>query len=100
VLPNLTAGFGRSLEECCTEHGGSLDVKDVSDAAFQLLSKYLDAWDERQLIDDEESELVELFDTKSSLDNRYGETVQTNVVSYASAADSMTSFIGELKIFH
>jgi hypothetical protein len=75
-------------------------VKDVSDAAFQLLSKYLDAWDERQLIDDEESELVELFDTKSSLDNRYGETVQTNVVSYASAADSMTSFIGELKIFH
>ena len=100
VLRHLTTGFGRSLEECCKEHGESLDVKDVSDSAFQLLSKYLDAWDERQLIDDEESELVELFDTKSSLDNRYDGTLQINVVSHASAADSMTSFIGELNISH
>jgi hypothetical protein len=66
-----------------------LDVKDVSAKACRLLSKYLDAWDECQLMDDKESELVELFDTKS------GGTAQTKNLSYASAADSMTSFIGK-----
>jgi hypothetical protein len=40
-------------------------------------------------MDDKESELVELFDTKS------GGTAQTKNLSYASAADSMTSFIGK-----
>lgn len=86
-------GFGKSLEKCCQDEDGIVDVKDISERAFHLLSRYLDAWDENQLLDEEESELVELFDTKSSLD-RYFDTNRGNLVQSGDAADSMTSYIG------
>ena len=46
-------------------------------------------------MDDNESELVDLFDTKASVEHRYGSNFRSNLSNYASVADSMTSFIGE-----
>jgi len=88
-------GFGQALEKCNDVEEVHQDIQAISNVAFTVLSKYLNAWDERQLMDDEESELVELFDTKTSLENRYGLSIRTNISKYATAADSMTSFIGE-----
>lgn len=76
-------GFGSALEKCAQLN----DVKDDnSERAITILSSYLDTWDEKQLLEDEESELVELFDTASVGVEQEGMTT---------AADSMTSFIGE-----
>lgn len=89
----MPLGFGQSLEKCHSESEGDKSVQEKSTAAHSILLNYLNAWDERQLIDDEESELVELFDTKISLENKYGAGQRSNIDSDNSAADSMTSFI-------
>ena len=84
------------MEKCGCGDVPIEDVEDKSTIAMNMLSQYLDAWDEKQLIDDEESELVELFDTKTTLGNRLSGIFHSDVASYAhDAADSMTSFIGE-----
>ncbi len=95
---NNYKGFGKALEECCkndTDDNVDSSVQEKSDAAFSLLSTYLRAWDERQLIDDEDTELLELFDTKTSLENRYGGNQGRLLNGYNTAADSMSSFIGK-----
>ena len=76
-------GFGSALEKCAELNDGK---DDNSQKAITILSSYLDTWDEKQLLEDEESELVELFDTASVGVEQEGMTT---------AADSMTSFIGE-----
>ncbi len=83
------------MEECCRQIITKENIKEKVTAAVDDLSKFLDEWDERQIKDDEESELVERFDTNATVGNRFGAPSRANISSYASAADSMTSFIGE-----
>ena len=101
----MFAGFGQALEEACTidtaKNHDNTTVEATSQIAMNDLAQYLDAWDERQVMDDEESELVELFDTQQNLGNRFDITAspvglsqqRVTSLSYANAADSMTAYI-------
>jgi len=89
---NSYKGFGQALEKCYNQGKGSDNIKDTSDAAFLVLSKYLEAWNARQLIEDEESELVDLFDVNTSPETRYSNSWKSNL-KFVNAADSMTFFI-------
>jgi len=102
---NNYKGFGQALEEACTidtaKNHDNTTVEATSQIAMNDLAQYLDAWDERQVMDDEESELVELFDTQQNLGNRFDITAspvglsqqRVTSLSYANAADSMTAYI-------
>ena len=50
-------------------------------------------WDDRQVIEDEESELIELFEGNHLGGNSDREASNT-VLGYATAADCMSSYIG------
>jgi hypothetical protein len=89
---NNYKGFGKALEKCSADDADRNNVE-KSKAAFSLLASYLQAWDERQINDD--TELIELFDTKVSLEDRYHTNSTDAILGYNTAADSMTSFIGE-----
>ena len=63
------------------------------DSYLEILNPYLSMWNERQVIEDEESELVELFDGQhlaGGSDREPGNTV----LGYATASDCMSSYIG------
>ena len=85
-------GFGVALEKCIQL--SSVD-EDESNAIILILTPYLDTWDEKQLIENEESELVELFDTNASISNQNSGNADLEKMGAATAADSMTSFIGK-----
>jgi hypothetical protein len=81
------------LEKCCNEIKVADKLNDSSDAAFLILSKYLEAWNARQRIEDEESELVELFDVNTSDENPYSTSTWRSTSKFVNAADYMTCFI-------
>jgi len=74
-------GFGLALEKCL-----KADEAIRAQSALEILSSYLDTWDEKQVMDEEESEMVELFDTNTSIGG-------PTTLGFATAADSMTSYI-------
>jgi hypothetical protein len=83
-------GFGIAIDKCMQPSNVSHD--DKAKLALSILSSYLDTWDEKQIMDDEESELVELFDTNASTASAQDSFPSSG---FATAADSMTSYIGK-----
>ena len=85
-------GFGSALEKCAK----SLSEKPFeSNDTMSILSPYLDTWDEKQLMEEEESELVELFDTNTSTQGQVSHSDVSLSTGIATAADIMTSYIGK-----
>lgn len=89
-------GFGSALEKC-EQSDGRQD--DNSEAAISILSPYLDTWDEKQLMEDEESELVELFDTASVGLHEGVATAADSMTSFIELASSESSRMNEIKTF-
>lgn len=89
----MQTGFGVALEQCfdfIEQFDESSSVEIQSERAMHLLSSYIDSWENYQAQDDEESELVDLFDATLSPDT--GSSVSSY---FPNATDSMTAFIGK-----
>lgn len=84
-------GFGVALEHCFNfieqKHENSV-IELQSEKAISILAKYIDSWESYQALDDEESELVDLFDAAISMD-----AFSSLSACFPNATDSMTAFI-------
>lgn len=89
----MYTGFGVALERCfefIEQFDQSISVEVQSEKAMRLLSNYIDSWESYQAQDNEESELVDLFDATISPD-----TGSSASVYFPNATESMTAFIGK-----
>ena len=74
---------------------GTTEVQHHADLVLEILSSYLDTWDAKQTQDDAESELVEIFGENANLNGISSQQLTSVVSGSETAADSMSSFIGE-----
>jgi hypothetical protein len=81
------------LEKCTESNTEDQHDRHKVDAYLITLTPFLNMWNERQVIEDEESELVELFEGNHLGGNSDREASNT-VLGYATAADCMSSYIG------
>lgn len=89
----MRTGFGVALEQCfdfIEQFDESSSIEMQSKRAIHLLSNYIDSWESYQAQDDEESELVDLFDATISPDT--GSSVSSY---FPDSTDSLTAFIGK-----
>ena len=81
------------MEKCLESNRKNRPDVPKVDSYLEILTPYLNMWNERQVIEDEESELVELFDGNhlgGSSDRESG----NNSLGYATASDCMSCYIG------